>query len=111
MKWRREKNASHFTFCAVFTHFLLSFLRRKNRKSSKALRQISQREMVEKSESRRKKQIHLKSFVIKSKLTFRAKLCYPPNLHFSLTNTEKKREKERERKIKAEGNVNSTLRT
>lgn len=34
------------------------------------------------------KQIHLKSFVIKSKLTFRTKLCYPPNLHFSLTNTE-----------------------
>lgn len=38
---------------------------------------------------RKQKQIRLKSFVIKSKLTFRTKLCYPPNLHFSLTNTKK----------------------
>lgn len=36
----------------------------------------------------KKEQTRLKSFVIKSKLTFRTKLCYPPNLHFSLTSAE-----------------------
>lgn len=95
MKWRSGENASHFTF----------FWREKNqlsrggeREEEKGIFKSVTQNIAEGAGAKRRwqKQIHLKSFVIKSKLTFRTKLCYPPNLHFALTNTERnERDKKR----------------
>lgn len=67
-------------------------IRRKSKKSF-SLKSSEGRVEVEKEKESKQRQIRLKSLVIKSKLTFRTKLCYPPNLHFSLTNTKKTRDK------------------
>lgn len=99
MKWRSGENASHFTF----------FWREKNqlsrggeREEEKGIFKSVTQNIAEGAGAKRRwqKQIHLKSFVIKSKLTFRTKLCYPPNLHFALTNTESNERDKKEEKAK-----------
>ena len=99
MKWRRTKKLRTLsTIFSLVLDFFYFFLCKQKKTRKKILKSVSQNIRSGKHNRRKvkdegKKQIHLKSFVIKSKLTFRAKLCYPPNLHFSLTNTKKKKQK------------------
>jgi len=89
---------SHFTFFSdkktsargpeESSKAFFSRARERKKKPIAGRRSLKEAGKEERKERREQKQIRLKSFVIKSKLTFRTKLCYPPNLHFSLTNTE-----------------------
>lgn len=100
MKWRGTKTLLHFSATRLYSFSSSSVDETKMKQNPQKKSEITFREAPlgegppkESKErwKRRQKQIRFKSFVIKSKLTFRTKFCYPPNLHFALTNTEVKK--------------------